>query len=61
MRHFFFCSGAFYISVILQAGCNGIESNIANCRMSRGEKSMKKVKIKTQNEKTIEANMYIWH
>ena len=29
--------------------------------MSRGEKSMKKVKIKTQNEKTIEANMCIWH
>ena len=29
--------------------------------MSRGEKSIKKVKIKTQNEKIMETNMDIWH
>ena len=29
--------------------------------MSREENSMKKMKIKTQNEKMIETNMDIWH
>ena len=29
--------------------------------MSRDENSMKKVKIKIQNEKMIETNMDIWH
>ena len=43
----------FLISLILWAGCNEIESNIVNCRMSYDEKNKKKkVKIRTQNEKS---------
>ena len=41
----------FYLDNITPGGCNEIESKIANCKMSRGEKTMKKkMKIKTQNE-----------
>ena len=29
--------------------------------MSRGEKSKKKVKIKTQNEKIVETDMDVWY
>ena len=52
----------FLISVKIGAGCNGIESNIVNCRMSCGEKRRKKkVKIKTQNEKIVETDRDIWY
>ena len=52
----------FLTSVILRAGCTEIESNIVNCRMSRGEKSKKKkVKIRTQNEKIVETDMHVWY
>ena len=52
----------FLISIKLHPGRNEIESNIVNCRMSRGKKRMKKkVKIKTQNEKILETDKDIWH
>ena len=52
---------AFFISVILQAGCNETESNIVNCRMSPGERTMNNVKIKTQNGKIVETDTNIWY
>ena len=49
-------------SVTLQAGCNEIKSNIANCKMSRGEKNKKRnVKIRTQNEKMVETDMDVYY
>ena len=46
------------MSMILRAGCNEIESNIVNCRMSHGEMSeKKKVKIRTQNEEIVETDI----
>ena len=51
-----------FISMMIRAVYNEIESIIPNCSMSRDEKSMKKkVKIKTQNEKIVETDMDIWH
>ena len=50
-----------FLSVILQSGCNEIESNIVNCRMSHGERSMDNVKIKTQNGKIVETDTNIWY
>ena len=47
----------FLISVILRVGCNKIESNIVNCRMSlMVRREGKKMKIKTQNEKIAETD-----
>ena len=48
-----------FISVVSRAGCYKIESNIVNCRMYLVAK--KKVKIKIQNEKLLEADMDIWY
>ena len=45
MQHFFFCCGlwsVFLISVILQAGCNEIKSNIVNWRMCLMARRVKK-------------------
>ena len=53
----------FFISVILQAGCNEIESNIVNCRMClvvRGIRK-KKVKIRTQIENIVETDIDVWY
>ena len=53
----------FLISVILRAGCNEIKSNIVNCRMwlVDEKRKKKKVKIETQNERTVEIERDIWH
>ena len=52
-----------FISVVLQADSNEIESNIVSWKnVSRGEKSKKKkVKIRTQNKEIVEADTDVWY
>ena len=47
----------FYISVILPAACNEIESNVAHCRVCLVARRVKKKKVKiTQNENILETD-----
>ena len=51
------------VSVILQAGCNEIESNIVNCRMCLVARRVRKKKgeSKNINEKIVETDMDVWY
>ena len=51
----------FFISVILQRGCNEIESRIVNCIMILVARRVGKRRWEQKNVKIVETDMDIWH
>ena len=51
----------FFISVILQGGCNEIESKIVNCIMILVARRVGKRRWEQKNVKIVETDMDIWH
>ena len=51
----------FFISAILRASCNEIESSIINRGMCLVAARVNKGEISTQNEKIVETGMNVWY